>query len=328
MMQQVLLGQGGGGGLDVDDVFSTTLYTGNNAVHEINNGIDLSGDGGLVWIKQRTSFESHALVDSERAINSVLATTTKADPSTRDYFQSLDSDGFTLKAPADGDTRINSSSHNYVSWSFGKSSKFFDVIKYTGNGSSQNISHSLGTDVGLVIVKSLGIQKDWFVWHSAFTSGSNYVRLNKTNGKDSDPDLWNGTVPTSTQFTVGSNPATNENNNDFIAYLFAEDTPNVIKCGSYSGTGSSPLFVNTGFTPQFLLYKNISNSSEWYMIDSARGFASNDTDYILANQANAEANFSANGWSTSSNGFTVNKTGTEFNASGSDYAFVAIASGS
>jgi hypothetical protein len=39
----------------VEDVFSTYLYTGNGSTQTITNGIDLSGEGGLVWIKDRTS---------------------------------------------------------------------------------------------------------------------------------------------------------------------------------------------------------------------------------------------------------------------------------
>jgi len=37
----------------VDDVFSTYLYTGNGSTQTITNGIDLEGEGGLVWIKSR-----------------------------------------------------------------------------------------------------------------------------------------------------------------------------------------------------------------------------------------------------------------------------------
>jgi len=34
-------------------VFSTYLYTGNWSTQTINNGIDLAGEGGIVWIKWR-----------------------------------------------------------------------------------------------------------------------------------------------------------------------------------------------------------------------------------------------------------------------------------
>jgi hypothetical protein len=44
----------GGEALAIEDVFSTYLYTGNGTTQTITNGIDLAGEGGLVWIKSRT----------------------------------------------------------------------------------------------------------------------------------------------------------------------------------------------------------------------------------------------------------------------------------
>ena len=42
---------GGAGGLNVEDVFSTYLYKGTDSTQTITNGIDLDGEGGLVWLK-------------------------------------------------------------------------------------------------------------------------------------------------------------------------------------------------------------------------------------------------------------------------------------
>ena len=51
----------------VEDVFSTYLYTGTSATQSINNGIDLAGKGGLVWIKDRTNSSSdNVLFDTVR----------------------------------------------------------------------------------------------------------------------------------------------------------------------------------------------------------------------------------------------------------------------
>ena len=53
--QQGLAGSAGAGGdpVYVDDVFSTFLYEGTGSTQSINNGIDISGEGGLVWLKRR-----------------------------------------------------------------------------------------------------------------------------------------------------------------------------------------------------------------------------------------------------------------------------------
>ena len=63
---QAAAGSAGGAGLDVDEVFSTYLYDGNSGTQSIINGIDLSGEGGLVWIKRRDGTLNHALFDTER----------------------------------------------------------------------------------------------------------------------------------------------------------------------------------------------------------------------------------------------------------------------
>ena len=63
-MLQAAAGQAGGAGgavLNVEDVFSTYLYEGTGAAQTITNGIDLAGEGGLVWIKARTDGSSHSL---------------------------------------------------------------------------------------------------------------------------------------------------------------------------------------------------------------------------------------------------------------------------
>ena len=61
---------GAGAGDDpiyVDDVFSTFLWTGDStSSRSINNGIDLDGEGGLVWIKGRPAAYDHALYDTAR----------------------------------------------------------------------------------------------------------------------------------------------------------------------------------------------------------------------------------------------------------------------
>ena len=58
---------------DVDDVFSTFLWPGAGAsATAVNNGIDLSTEGGMVWIKaeQTGSGHFHHLVDSARGQSS------------------------------------------------------------------------------------------------------------------------------------------------------------------------------------------------------------------------------------------------------------------
>ena len=55
-IQQMLLGVGAVATKTyVDDVFSTYVYKGTGSARSINNGINLSGKGGLVWVKKRNN---------------------------------------------------------------------------------------------------------------------------------------------------------------------------------------------------------------------------------------------------------------------------------
>ena len=54
----------------IEDVHSTYLYLGDGSSRSISNGIDLSGSGGLVWTKARTSstYSENALTDTVRGV--------------------------------------------------------------------------------------------------------------------------------------------------------------------------------------------------------------------------------------------------------------------
>ena len=80
----------------VDDVFSTFLYDGTGSTQSINNGIDLSGEGGLVWIKRRTA-GNHQLYDTERgATKSVNSNDSSPETTRSGGLTSFNSNGFTL----------------------------------------------------------------------------------------------------------------------------------------------------------------------------------------------------------------------------------------
>ena len=64
-IQQLMLGVGAKKKTYMDDVFSTYLYTGTGSARSISNGVNLSGEGGLTWIKVRDmADQSHQLFDT------------------------------------------------------------------------------------------------------------------------------------------------------------------------------------------------------------------------------------------------------------------------
>ena len=133
----------------VDDVYSTFPYRGNGSQsHTITNGIDLAGEGGLVWIKGRTVSESHRWQNTVTGITEALASdSSNAETTDTQRVKSVSSTGFVL-----GDSgSVNDNNQDYVSWTFRKCPGFFDVVDYSGNGTAgREISHSLGSTPGTV----------------------------------------------------------------------------------------------------------------------------------------------------------------------------------
>lgn len=330
--QRLLLaaaGAGGAaaGGLYVDDVFSTWLYTGNGSTQTITNGIDLAGEGGLVWIKQRSLANTHRLFDTLRGVEIALSTAlTGANTTRTGSLTAFNSDGFNLG----NDSTTNGSGETHASWTFRKAPGFFDVVTYTGNGTSQNISHNLGSVPGCIIVKRTSSAFDWNVYHRSPGAGQ-YARLNTTGAFSASNANWNNTTPTSTVFTVGTGNGTNASGETYVAYLFAHDDAqfgenedeSIIKCGSYVATYAPNLVVNLGWEPQWVLIKS-AGTSNWSLVDNMRGVTTGNDDAILrANLSNAE--YSSNDIEFTATGFTIQSQSSSFNfPSGETYIYIAI----
>ena len=311
MMQRATAGAGGAG-LDVDEVFSTYLYDGTGSAQTITNNIDLSGEGGLVWLKERTSVGGlgwHSLFDTARGTAKYLSSNNTNAEASSSGVTAFNSNGFTL-----GDTGlVNQNTGDFVSWTFRKAKKFFDVVKYVGNGSTQTISHNLGSVPGMMIVKCLDNGGNWRVFHTSV--GNTKGGYLAENLEFDDDVYWNDTTPTSTVFTVGNKSDTNGNGLNYVAYLFAHNNndggfgpdsdQDIIKCGTFidSGSSSTPSDVNLGFEPQFILFKRYDGESDWYLMDVIREMSLNDAKHVRANLSNAETNFSVGYFKPTPTGF-------------------------
>ena len=316
----------------IDDVFSTFLHTGNGSIRAINNGIDLDSEGGMVWIKQRSGTQKHVIFDTERGASYYLSTNEQGGNSADSArLAAFNSNGFTLVTDAD----VNGSSEEYCSWTFRKAPGFFDVVTWTGNGTSgRTISHNLGSVPGSIWVKRTSASDNWWVYHRS-VGNTKYLYLNSNGTGYTGSEAWNNTTPTDSVFTVGDDTAVNSNGETYVAYLFAhndgsfgEDSDEaVIKCGSYSGTGSAGHEINLGFEAQWVMVKRISGGSgNWEMADIMREqpvlTGSTDGNFIRANSNVAE--FTNYPIHPNSTGFTIQNFGGGTNASGSDYIYIAI----
>jgi len=213
-----MLGVGASKKTYMDDVFSTYVYRGNSTARSINNGLDLSNKGGMVWLKRRTGeVENWETFDTVRgAGNFVRPDATDANLLDTNRLSAFNSNGFSLGTAA----QVNNA-EDHASWTFRKAPGFFDVVTYTGNGTSgRNIAHSLGSVPGCIMVKNLDNIRNWAVYHASVGNGK-YLNLNLESDASTNTDRWNDTTPTSSVFTVGNNADTNGDGIDYVAYVFA-----------------------------------------------------------------------------------------------------------
>ena len=334
-------GTAGGGGLNVEQVFATNLYTGTGSSRSRTNYIDLAGEGGLVWFKRRNGSHEHGLYDTVRGTGKRLMTDQSGPQETdSNGLSAFNSDGFTVVSADD----CNGNSDTYASWTFRKAPKFFDIVTYTGTGSAMTIDHNLGQVPGMIIVKSTSATYDWAVWHRQFTGTTDYIKLNTTAAKtDSASVFGNGSTyltPTSTQFFVGgNNQVSGEVGGTYVAYLFAHNDSDggfgsagdqdIIKCGSYTGNGSTGNNVTLGFEPQWVLVRRADDAEDWTIYDAQRGgMVTTDVDatYLEPHDSAAESSH-PNRMVVTPTGFMLNINDGRTNTSGGTYIYVAIRRG-
>jgi len=327
----------------IEDIFSCFLYTGTSATQTITNGIDLSGKGGLVWIKCRTTALDHFLFDTSRGVNNYISSNrTGAQNWTGSYsnlMTAFNTTGFTLGNDSGDIGTNNAVSGNFASWTFRKQAKFFDVVTYTGNGANnRQISHNLGSAPGCIILKRTDGTGDWWTYHRSLgdLNGFSYdLQLNTTSNRTAYQIFGTGATQTSTYFTLGTVFANEMNGNGatYVAYLFAHNaggfglagTDNVISCGSYSGSGSANQLINLGYEPQWLLLKKSDASSNWFLFDSMRPWATNSSlEVLYPNLSSASYIDGQNYINIQPNGFS---TGTDPYYQSGTFIYIAIRRG-
>ena len=337
-----MMSAAGGDFLNVEDVFSTYVYTGTGTTKTISNGIDLSTEGGMTWFKRRNGTSDHQLFDSERGGRYRIESNTAASQADEGgTVWSTRTDGFNIGG--DGGSQIyNSSTDKYVSWTFRKAPKFFDVVYYTGNNTGgRQIPHNLGCAPGMIFIKNLtgnySSSSNWAVYHRSLPNWEG-LHLNTTNAAYSSNNFYPHSYQTSSVFTVTDERRVNNSDNTYVAYVFAHNNgdgefgptgdQDIIKCGIYTGTGSSnPNEIDLGFEPDWVLIKNETSTFRWCVYDQIRGlFADAQGPEILyPNETYGESpenyiGLHPTGFKTISNNYDVN-------ASGHQYVYMAIRRG-
>ena len=329
--------------------FNTKLYAGSNSTQAVT-GVGFQPD--WVWIKNRSSTPDHKLHDAVRGSNKNISSNTSNAEQTYTYFNSFDSDGFTL----DGNVSdYNQNGSNFVSWNWKangagsansdgatastvsvNSTAGFSIVSWTGTGSGTTIGHGLGVKPKIIFVKNRSSAKNWVVNVGEIVGADERsLRLNSTNAIMADAAQAGGytynnqaTTFQTANGSSGNQDDVNKSGDNIIAYCFAEKT-GYSSFGTYTGNGNvDGPFIYTGFKPAFVLIKRYGSTGNWVIQDNRRSQADpgNPANRDL-NPSNNEAEEANNGIDLYANGFKqVNtETGSFENASGGTYFYMAFA---
>ena len=322
------------------DYFNTKIYTGNGSSQNIT-GVGFQPD--WIWIKNRDVTQWHFLFDAVRGVSKAVFSNVNNAQSTQAATQTAFlSDGFSVG----NDVASNGNGNGIVAWNWkcatgvsgtttgsGSSRSYsgrvnttagISIINYAGNSTSgHTIPHHLGATPKIIILKNMGDSGDWIVHVGALNDPEKVLYLNASDAGTNFNAGFNSTNPTSSVFTLGNNAAVNDDNQQYIAYSFAEKK-GYSKFGNYTGNGDADgPFIYTGFKPAFVIIKKTSATDNWVINDNKRVGYNVDNNELFANLSNTEDTNDV--LDLLSNGFKLRHTAGRHNTAGGTYVYMAFA---
>ena len=322
--------------------FNTVLYTGNGSTQSISN-VGFQPD--WVWLKNRTVARNHGTYDAIRGATKDLMPNNGDPETTRSTgLTAFNSDGFSLSSHSN----VNENTADFVSWNWkangsGSSNSNgsitstvsanvdsgFSIVSYTGTGSNATVGHGLSKAPEMMIVKDRDQDMHWLVYHKGLTNANYFLKMDNTQPQGNDSTKWNGTDPTSSVFSIGTEVGVNQSGNNYIGYMF-HSVEGYSRVGEYIGNTTVNTFIWTGFKPAFVLIKNIVTDGEGFVIMNNKSDPTNVVGtYMMVYQNNAEqgtANTASNrSIDFVSNGFKIRGNSTEINDSGDKHIYIAFA---
>ena len=156
----------------------------------------------------------------------------------------------------------------------------FSIIQWTDPNNAQTLPHGLSQAPDFILIKDLGAEVNWSVYHSSM-GNAKAMYLNNADDEFST-SRWNSTSPTANVFSWNDNTSTN----DQIAYCW-HNVPGLQKFGKYIGSGSDDgSYVELGFKPAMLWVKcSSTDNQEWVLWDNKRS-PHNLVDTVLYHHTN------------------------------------------
>ena len=321
-------------------LMDVALWTGNTTARTIS-GLNFSPD--LVWIKNRSTAQSHTLYDTVRGATLALVPNgTDGELTLTNFLTAFTSDGFSIGT----DNNPNGSGNGIVAWAWdagtstvsntagsitsqvrANASAGFSVVTYTGNAvQGATVGHGLGVAPSFIITKARSNLTAWGVYHAS-VGATKGLELNDPMAAYTTNGYWNNTAPTS---TVWSNYYFNTNNASgytYVAYCWAP-VVGYSAFGSFAGNGSSDgPFIYTGMRPKWLLVKKaVGGTSDWWIWDVARDTYNVADSILYPNIADEEVTDApVFGYDILSNGFKVRNANGTVNNAAHTYIYAAFA---
>jgi hypothetical protein len=305
-------------GVNPENYFKAITYTGNGGTQSITS-VGFQPD--LVWCKRTNGNQWHNWTDSARGAGYWMSPHDAGGNHAENHVSAFLSNGFTVNHIDSGSVNLGGSV--YTAYCFKKHPDWFNIVSYTGNGSSnKTVAHGLNGTPDIVITKGLDSRN----WLLNMPGVDNYVDgwLQTESSADFD-SRWKRINIDSTNVTLqisGADGYDNSSGVDYVMYAFKRQ-PGLFNCGIYRGNGidQDGTYTNVGFKPALVIVKNLSNSGVWCIFDTAREPKNRSAFRQYRMGANAEDNDS-NAYLRGiySSGFKMGNTASDKN-SNNDYFF-------
>ena len=298
--------------------FDTVIYTGDGGANTSITSLNFQPDWLL--IKNRDVTDGWL---NQNSVSGVGVTHEWNDDgpyeSETDCIKSFNSDGWTMS----NDHKVNANTEKYVAYGWKKSADAgFDIVEYSGTGSTNAVSHSLGAAPDCIMMH-LKSGSDWdstMYFNSPNMGLGKGVFMTLANAAQATQYM---TATSSSTFTPTS--SANSDGRVYVAYLF-RSIDGYSKFGEFEGNADAdgPM-IYTGFRPKFVWFKAIDQAENWQIRDTARNpqnIGSALRIYWNTTSANASAS-TASPIDFLANGFKVRGSNTEINSNTIIYGAVA-----
>lgn len=302
---------------DPSAYFQVATYTGAGASQTVTNDGNSDLQPDWLWIKRRNAGYAHALFDSNRGLGSsnppmLESDSTAAENANQNWISGVGTDSFTIgineqnlsntsgtyvafQWKANGGTTSSNTDGDLTSTVQFNSTAMFSIITYTGKDPIEplDIGHGMGVAPDVYIVKNRDRAANWGVYHKNLTSPAQNrnLKLNLANAEAAESTFWRNEAPTPTNILTGENASVNVANEEFVVYAW-KSVQGFSKFSSYEGNGEATNgpFVFTGFSPAWVMIKNIETANRpWYIFDNQRRTFNPNGLFLRANTVDAEA---------------------------------------